>query len=253
MDKNIWGLLILGWLLMVAGPMIAFGAEPADYNRQVTTQDIEHTISEALAQEKLGEHFKISFKETLSSPVAQYQKDIKAYVHEFRADANKRTFETMIVLEADGRALAPLRLSGRYTTMKELPMLVRVLDTNDIIRQEDVSMQLVQADRVRSNTVTDISQLLGKSAKRTISPGRMVRTEEISNPAVIEKNKPITMVFRAKNMEITAMGMTMDAGAVGDIIRVRNNDSARTVQAIVRGNGEAEVITSTTQLSSLQQ
>lgn len=250
MSKELFALIIVGWILLVVGPVMAFGAEP-NQPFSVMKTDVETAIADALTQENYGEHMQVSIQQQMQEPVTHYQNDIKAYVHALDVDTNKRKWKARLVLEADGRPMPEMNLSGSYTAMKELPTLLRVLERNDIIRSEDITMTSIAADRVRGSMVTDKALLIGKAVSRTISPGRPIRTNEVSEPSIVEKGKPITLTYRIKNMEITALGEALDNGAVGDIIRIKNQDSGRTVQAVVRASGEAEAVSANTQLSSV--
>jgi flagella basal body P-ring formation protein FlgA len=85
----------------------------------------------------------------------------------------------------------------------------------------------------RNDTITDATQLVGKSPVLAISPSRPVRQHEIASPAIVKKNSIVSMRFTSPGMEITATGQAMEEGAKGDVINVRNTVSRKIVRAVI--------------------
>ena len=52
-----------------------------------------------------------------------------------------------------------------------------------------------------------------------------------------EKGAPVTMVFKTPGMVLTAGGRALDSGAIGETVRVRNDNSQLIVDAVVAAAG----------------
>ena len=85
------------------------------------------------------------------------------------------------------------------------------------------------------------AQLVGKIARRTLLPGQPIPLGWIKEPDVVRAGKPVTLVFSAGGLTITARGTAMQAGGVGDAISVQNQDSGRVVRGVVSPDGNVQV------------
>ncbi len=83
--------------------------------------------------------------------------------------------------------------------------------------------------------------IVGKVARRTLLPGKPIPAIAIDNPKIVAIGAQVKIVFAESGLEITAYGMAMQAGAVGDLIRVRNQDSGLTVSGRVRSDGSVQI------------
>lgn len=84
-------------------------------------------------------------------------------------------------------------------------------------------------------------QLLGKVARRTLLPGKPISPAAVDNPKIVAIGAQVKIVFSEDGLEIVAYGMAMQAGAVGDLIRVRNEESGLIVSGRVIYDGSVRV------------
>lgn len=104
---------------------------------------------------------------------------------------------------------------------------------------EDVSVQAEAAaerDRPASR-----SELVGKIARRTLLPGQPIPQIAVQSPRVVTIGAQVKIVFSESSLYITAVGTALQAGGVGDMIRVRNQDSGLTVYGRVLEDGSVKV------------
>ncbi len=85
------------------------------------------------------------------------------------------------------------------------------------------------------------SAVIGKVARRTLLPGEAIPLIAVDNPHVIILGAQVKIVFAESGMQIVAYGVAQQAGAVGDIVRVRNQDSGRFVSGRVQPDGSVRV------------
>lgn len=84
-------------------------------------------------------------------------------------------------------------------------------------------------------------QVEGKVARRTLLPGRMIPLSYVRDAYLVEPGKTVQMVFVHGGLEITVSGVPLQAGAAGDLVRVRNIDSGTVVTGVVMANGTVRV------------
>lgn len=84
---------------------------------------------------------------------------------------------------------------------------------------------------------TTADALIGKIARRTLLPGQPIATIAIDNPRLVTIGAQVKIVFSEPGMQIVAYGIAQQAGAIGDFIRVRNQDSGLFVSGRVQADG----------------
>lgn len=149
-------------------------------------------------------------------------------------------FANLILDRASGRfsvlAMLPagqLPLSGLSTAMVEVPVLRDMVRRGELIGQDAVDYQLIPANRLTSGVAFDIADMVGQAARRTLHPGRPVRTADLMPPIVVAKNRPVTMVYEVGALRLTARGRALADGGAGNVIKVLNIDSKRSVDALI--------------------
>lgn len=83
--------------------------------------------------------------------------------------------------------------------------------------------------------------LIGKVARRTLLPGDMIAQTSVDNPRLVKIGANVRIIFVDAGMQISATGVAQQAGALGDMIRVRNEDSGLFVTGRVHADGSIQV------------
>src|SRR3546814_1442908 len=93
----------------------------------------------------------------------------------------------------------------------------------DLIGEADVQWIRIEARRAGANTVTRLEDLIGRTPRRPIAADQAVRITDVRPNFVINRGDLVTIVLRSGTMTLTASAEAMERGAVGSVIRVRNN------------------------------
>lgn len=80
-------------------------------------------------------------------------------------------------------------------------------------------------------------ELQGKVAKRTLLPGRYIPTAAIRDAWLVEQGAAVQIYFTVGALTISASGVTLQPGAAGDLVKVRNVDSGKIISGTVMGDG----------------
>lgn len=84
-----------------------------------------------------------------------------------------------------------------------------------------------------------MSPLVGMQLKRTVYAGKPVTSADVGPPVVVERNAMVTLEFQRGPLVITTEGRALDAGAVGEAVRVMNLNSKIVLTAVVTGPNKA--------------
>ena len=135
----------------------------------------------------------------------------------------------------------PVRITGRLKKMIKIPVFSRRIIKNELIKPEDVMWIETTSDRVQNDIVIHIEDLIGKTPKRVIRAGSLIRKNQVQRPILVEKGSLVTMILKTPAMVLTSQGRAIDPGADGDVIRITNTQSNKVVQAVVSGAGIASI------------
>lgn len=97
----------------------------------------------------------------------------------------------------------------------------------------------VAADIPGAATAPD--QVLGQALRVAVQAGRPLRVDDLTAPEVVARNQLIRLHYSLGGMTITAEGRALDAGAIGQMVRVMNLSSRGTVQGAVLPDGSVQV------------
>lgn len=125
-----------------------------------------------------------------------------------------------------------------YADERVLPIPLVTIYPGDIIRESMLGERSF-SDRAASygSLIDSKSALLGKVARRTLLPERPIPVIAVDAPKVVAVNAQVKIVFDEGGLVITTYGSAMQAGAVGDLIRVRNQDSGLVISGKVQPDG----------------
>lgn len=113
----------------------------------------------------------------------------------------------------------------------------RIIRAGAVIEASDLTLTSVS----KTGAVRSIEEIAGLEAKVMIYPGRPVLYVQVGNPAIIERNQVVPLIFAAGGLEIETEGRALSRGGEGDLIRVLNISSKVTVRGLVQANGSIRV------------
>ncbi len=122
---------------------------------------------------------------------------------------------------------------------RTVPTPTRVIYPGDVIRESMLTdLSVADAD----NSIVDSrAALLGKIAKRTLLPGQEIAVIAIEIPRAVANGAHVRLIYRDGGLTIVTSALALEAGGVGDTIKVRNEDSGLTVSGKILPDGSVSV------------
>jgi len=133
------------------------------------------------------------------------------------------------------------RVTGRMERMTEVPVLAKRIMGGTLIEEGDLKWVELPQARLARNAITDASHLIGMAAKRTISAGKPVTSNDVSRPKDIAKGQMVMMVLSTPSMRLTTKGKALESGATGDTIRISNSQTSTVIEGVITGPGRVRV------------
>jgi flagella basal body P-ring formation protein FlgA len=81
----------------------------------------------------------------------------------------------------------------------------------------------------------------GKVAKRTLLPGHYIPEASLRQAWLVEQGAPVQAILVAGGLTITAAAVTLQPGAAGDLVQIRNIDSGKIVTGTVMADGSIRI------------
>jgi len=122
-----------------------------------------------------------------------------------------------------------------------IPVPQRRIEAEAVIKHEDIIEVAVDGRRLSPTVVRDRRNLVGMAAKKPLEENKVINTYDIAAPLLVKRNELVTMVVKSEVMQLTAQGRALENGAMGDVVRVLNTGSKKTVEGIVTGAGTVEL------------
>ena len=121
------------------------------------------------------------------------------------------------------------------------PSPKHVIYPGDMITQD----MLVETPISAQNNVGPIAlaseDIVGMMAGRTLLPGLSIPMSALRPPRVVRAGAAVSMVYIDSGLVITAPGDALQDGVVGQMVKLRNEDSGVTVTGRVRADGSVLV------------
>ncbi len=124
----------------------------------------------------------------------------------------------------DGTA-GTIELEGSVARLVEVPVLSRAVAAGEVIGPADVAWRKVPEPRGQSDALLEIGAIVGLEARRPLPADRMLRARDVKPLLAVRRGEAVSVVFSSGKLEITALGVAMGSGGLGEAVQVRNTDS----------------------------
>lgn len=236
----LWWIGLLGALLL--GVPLAATAQVANAPLfSVSLKDAEASVASALIAEGVADAVKADIISTRQPYLYQYKQPLEVQVRTLKHDPADRSWSANLLFAHEGEVVSAMPVSGRYEETVRVPVLTQRMTHGEMIAASHIEIKEFPASKIRQNVVTDPEQLVGSTPRRTISLNRPIRIDEVQQPDVVEKGSLLKMTYQTPYMEISTSGEALENGAIGQAIRIRNQDSKTVVYGTVLSADEVQV------------
>ena len=209
--------------------------------RAVPLQLVREAIIEKLQQDYVADDLDVELTNrrlTLMIP-ADMSPEISVDALDYNSQ-NQRFAAAISVPVGNGKVIRATAQGEVYPVI-DVPVLGRHAAPGETIHASDIVWTEMRARRTNYNTITSADQLIGMSARRPISAGRIIRRTDVKPIKLIHKGDLVTMIFQTSFMTLTLRGQALESGARKDTIRVKNLSSGKAVFGSVTQSGIVSV------------
>jgi flagellar basal body P-ring formation protein FlgA len=202
--------------------------------KTITANEITQRLRNDLIGEGMSRNAHIELSNRSFEINVPLQTSTEMDVRNVSYDATTGRFNALLLIGGEQNAQR-IMLSGRTYATTALPVLRRVISPGEIIRKDDIEMIHRREDQVSRDAVMDPARLIGTTPRSRLRAGEPVRENETRAPIVVARNAQVLIRLTHGPMTLTAQGKAEEEGSRGDVIRVRNIHSNKTIEATVTG------------------
>jgi len=152
---------------------------------------------------------------------------------------------TLSAVRHDGPAVRFERIGvaeAGVTVSAAVPRATAVIRRGDALSPANVDAAAETLSDVPLRRLPDLNDVIGARAVRDIAPGERLAAGMILIPPAIRTGQHVTAYSRVDGIEVSASLMAAESGVSGDIIRLVNPDSRKSLRARILSPSRVEVI-----------
>ena len=134
-------------------------------------------------------------------------------------------------------------LEQPFDPLKSKTVVVKKNITKGEVITEDHLTYSFQISDDLPGGFTTMSEVIGRKAKFNLARGAVIKTRQLEIVYPVEKGKAVLVVADNSRLSITVNAIALEAGQLGDMIKVKNSRSGKILNAIVTGEKKVSPLT----------
>nr|WP_186366587.1 flagellar basal body P-ring formation chaperone FlgA [Yersinia thracica] len=116
-----------------------------------------------------------------------------------------------------------------------LPVWVakNTLERGKLVAPDDIELKKKNISTAQGGYITDPDEIVGLTVKRRIRGLQVVTPSQLEQPVLVTRGQQVLMIAEQDGIEARMLGEALKNGRKGELIKVKNISSKRTVTAIV--------------------
>ena len=202
---------------------------------------IESKLRNGLKNQGVSGRYNINLSTKKPAIVLPFDMDESVEISSLSYDRNKDYFKATLVAPSADNPVQRIKVSGIIDRLVTVPILSKNLRNGDVIGDGDIEMIEISQNDLQHNMVTNKEKMIGMTPRRIAYAGKFVQDGTLIKPQLVQRGENVNITFTEGSLVLSAKGKALQSGAKGDIVRVTNANSSRTVDAIVSGSHQVIV------------
>lgn len=145
-----------------------------------------------------------------------------------------------IAIRVNGEEYQRVRMIGDLQLYGQVICTTKRLSRHALIGEEDVAAVRHNITMLDSGALMKPEDAVGKRLKTSLRPGAILYAHLLESPPLVQRGDLVTIIAESNSIRVTAPGEARNAGALGDLVRVKNLMSRKEIFAKVLGSGMVE-------------
>ena len=141
----------------------------------------------------------------------------------------------------DGQEVQTIVMAGDLELYGQVVSAVRTLKRDTLITREDLAVSRRNISMLGPDLIGDPEELVGQQLTTTLRPGAVLYKYYVKAPQIIKRGDLVEIVVANEQLHISVKGRARSAGALGDVIKVKNMMSRKEVYGRIVNENEVVV------------
>ncbi len=203
----------------------------------ISDTTMKEEIKYALYDRGVEGDFQIVFNEQVPAMTLPQTEAEAVQIGSFEYDPTKSLFVAELLAPSVDRPLKRQMVSGKIERIIKLPVLNKSIQGGDLIKASDINMIEIPAYKVQSDYIINEEGLIGMTSRRMMMAGEPLKQNQIMEPVLVQRGESVRISYQSGPIQLISEGKALQNGARGDLIRVTNYSSNRTIDAVIQNSG----------------
>ena len=232
MKKSLAQWIALGAAVTALGFGEASGVE--EKTKQVLTQaQVEGTLHEYVVAKGPWKVDQVEVKALSFKPVALSTGKVALRILKHGKFIGPGVQSFLVAADVGGKEEGQLWVRAEIKVFDQVVVSTRPLASREVIAAEDVRLDWREIGTTAPRAYTKIEEVLGKQVSRSTSANEVLTIAQAESPQVVRHGSTIVLIYENAYLRVEAAGEALQAGRVGDTIKVKNPASGKLLQGIV--------------------
>ena len=218
------------------------GSESRPTVHQLQPEQIHRSILRVLEQEMAGKvraihAVVIAPLDSMKIPSSNIE--LRVSPNGFGEGLGRRAFHVQINM--NGKPWQTIDAIADVSASIDAVVPTRVIQIDSVIEAEDVTVHRIKLTDLDHQLITDIKDVIGKSAARPLQTNNPIRLGMVKKPYAVRKGDRVSIEARHGGLSIQVVGVTKASGEIGQSVTVANVDSGKELRAKIVGPGTVRV------------
>ena len=228
----------VGDLVEVEVTRLARTVEAPELARLIAAEALrqnERTLGEATLDD-----LRVTFDGTVDPIAADLRAATPVRVASLSLNPVNGRFDALVTVDL-GNGTDRVRLRGEVVETVQVAVLARGFSRGDVGGRAHGAVDRLPRRQRGVVRPADPEQIVGLAARRTLRAGQPVSQSDFVRPTLVKNGDGVVVIFETRGLTVSGRGEAMESGALGDVVRVLNPQSKRTVIGTVAGPGRVVV------------
>lgn len=147
-----------------------------------------------------------------------------------------------VQVACNGASAWTILVPAQAKVYRSVAVAGRNLQRGDVVNASDLTTETKDVSDFRMGFSLTTEAIIGKEVKYAVTKGEVFRNSALDSPLVIKRGDTVSIESAAGDISVRTSATATSDGRIGQQIRVKNNQSARIVNAKVVGPGQVKSI-----------
>ncbi len=145
-------------------------------------------------------------------------------------------------VKVNGESFRTVKCQFKVHVFDRVAVAARPIVAGQPLTASDFRFEEQEIGSRGQNFLTEKDEIVGKVLARSLSVGSPLWRTMLKTPPVLKAGAPVTVVSRVNGVEVKVDGIALEAGRVGDLIRVKNTASRKILRGRVLDESTVEIV-----------